>query len=88
MKTKEEIKKVISHLVTVIASRNDSSNKRRLAAIEGMLVALDKVSMNEPLPLNCVDVEVTGWLGRKTIEKRYESYRECILRLAAEVINE
>lgn len=88
MKTREEIIKDISIVITAIANKNDSDTKRRLAAIEGMLVVLGKLNLNEALPLKIREIEVTGWLGRKTIVQSTESYRECILRLAHQVICE
>lgn len=88
MKTREEIIKDISIIVSAIANKNDLNTKRRLAAIEGMLVVLGKLNLNEELPLKTKDIEVTGWLGRKTIEQTTESYKECILRLAQQVICE
>lgn len=88
MKTREEIIKDISTIITAIANKNDSDTKRRLAAIEGMLVVLGKLNLNEELPLRIKDIEVTGFFGRKTIVQSTESYRECILRLAHQVICE
>lgn len=88
MKNREEIIKDISIIVSAIANKDDSNTKRRLAAIEGILVVLGKLNPNEELPLKTKYVEVTGWLGRKTIEQTTESYKECILRLAHQVISE
>lgn len=88
MKTREEIIKDISIIISAIANKDNSNTNRRLAAIEGMLVVLGKLDLNAELPLKTKDVEVTGWLGRKTIEQTTESYRECILRLAHQVICE
>ena len=88
MKTREQVIKDITILVSVIANKDNENTKRRLAAIEGMLVVLGKLDLNKELPLQTKDIEVTGWLGRKTIEQRAESYRECILRLAHQVICE
>ena len=88
MKTREEIKKDISIIITAIANKSDSDTKRRLAAIEGMLVVLGKLNLNEALPLKIEEMEVTGWFGRKTIVQSTEPYKECILRLAHQVICE
>jgi hypothetical protein len=86
MKTREEIIKDISTIIAAIANGKDS--KRRLAAIEGMLVVLGKLDLNKELPLKIKDVEVTSLFGRKSIVQSTESYRECILRLANQVICE
>jgi hypothetical protein len=86
MKTREAIIKDISIIISAIANGKDS--KRRLAAIEGMLVVLGKLDLNEELPLQIQDIEVTGFFGRKTIVQSTESYKDCILRLANQVIYE
>ena len=88
MKTTEEIKKDISIIVSTIANKDNSNTNRRLAAIEGMLVVLGKLDLNQALPLKTTDIEVTGWFGRKSIVQSIESYKECILRLAHLVICE
>jgi hypothetical protein len=88
MKTREAIIKDISIIISAIANKNNSDTNRRLAAIEGMLVVLGKLSLNEELPLQIQDIEVTGFFGRKTIVQSTESYKECILRLANQVICE
>ena len=88
MKTTEEIKKDISIIVSAIANKDNSNTNRRLAAIEGMLVVLGKLDLNQALPLKTTDIEVTGWFGRKSIVQSIESYKECILRLAHLVICE
>jgi len=84
MKTREEIIKDISTIIAAIANGKDS--KRRLAAIEGMLVVLGILNVNEELPLKIENKEVTGLFGRKSIVQSTESYKECILRLANQVI--
>ena len=88
MKTREEIIKDISIIVSAIANKNDLNTKRRLAAIEGMLVVLGKLDLNKELPVKTTDIEATSLFGRKTIEQTTESYKECILRLAQQVICE
>jgi hypothetical protein len=88
MKNREEIIKDISIIISAIANKDNSNTKRRLAAIEGMLVVLGKLDLNQELPHRIQDIEVTGWFGRKTITQSTESYRECILRLAHQVICE
>jgi hypothetical protein len=88
MKTREEIIKDISIVISAIANKDNSNTNRRLAAIEGMLVVLGKLDLNQALPLKTTDIEVTGCFGRKSIVQSTESYKECILRLAHIVICE
>jgi len=87
MKTREAIIKDISTIIAAIATTGNDS-KRRLAAIEGMLVVLGKLDLNEELPLKIEDKEVIVFFGRKTIVQSTESYKDCILRLANQVICE
>jgi hypothetical protein len=88
MKTREEIIKDIATIIAAIAIATGKDSNRRLAAIEGMLVVLGKLDLNEELPLKIEDIEVTGFFGRKTIVRSAESYKDCILRLANQVICE
>jgi hypothetical protein len=88
MKTREEIIKDIATIIAAIAIATGKDSNRRLAAIEGMLVVLGKLDLNEELPLKIEDIEVTGFFGRKTIVRSTESYKDCILRLANQVICE
>jgi len=90
MKTREEIKKDIS---VIILNMHDQKHKegdilRRLGAIEGMLLVLGKTKMHEPLPFKETEVTITGFWGKNSSGVETESYKDCILRLAREVICE
>ena len=86
MKTREEIKKDIS--VIILKMHDQKHNLRRLGAIEGMLLVLGKTKMHEPLPFKETEVTITGFWGKTTTGVETESYKDCILRLAREVICE
>ena len=89
MKTREEIKKDISIIIINMHDHKHNSDDilRRLGVIEGMLLVLGKTKLHEPLPLKETEVTITGfWVDKKGVE--IESYKDCILRLAKEVINE
>ena len=90
MKTREEIKKDISTIIIAMHDKNQSSGDilRRLGAIEGMLLILGKTKMNESLPFKETEVTVTNFWGKTSVEVEIESYQDCILRLAKEIINE
>ena len=90
MKTREEIKKDISIIIINMHDQKHNSKNilRRLGAIEGMLLVLGKTKINEPLPFKETQVIVTGLWGKTYGSVETESYKDCILRLAKEVINE
>ena len=90
MKTREEIKKDISVIIINMHDHKHNSGDilRRLGAIEGMLLVLGKTKMHEPLPSKDTQVIVTGFWGKTYGSVETESYKDCILRLAKEVINE
>ena len=90
MKTREEIKKDIS---TIIIDMYDEKHNRedilrRLGAIEGMLLVLGKTKMYEPLSFKETQETIIGFWGKTYGSVKTESYKDCILRLAKEVINE
>ena len=90
MKTREEIKKDISIIIIAMHDKNHNSKDtlRRLGAIEGLLLVLGKTKINEPLPFKETQVTVTGLWGKTYGSVEVESYEDCILRLAKEVISE
>jgi hypothetical protein len=90
MKTREEIKKDISIIIINMHDQKHNSidSLRRLSVIEGMLLVLGKTKMHEPLPFKEMEVAITGFWGKTTTGVQPESYKDCILRLAKEVINE
>jgi hypothetical protein len=90
MKTREEIKKDISTIIIAMHDKKHNSGDilRRLGGIEGMLLVLGKTKMHEPLPFKDIEVTITGFWDKTTTSVETESYKDCILRLAKEVINE
>lgn len=90
MKTREEIIKDISIIITAMHDEKHNSRDilRRLGAIEGLLLVLGKTKMHESLPLKETEVTVTNFWGKTSVEVEIESYKDCILRLAKEVISE
>ena len=90
MKTREEIIKDISIIIIKMYDHklNRDEILRRLGAIEGMLLILGKTKMNEPLPSKNTEETITGFWGKTTVCVEKESYKDCILRLAKEVISE
>ena len=66
---------------------NDRTS-RVFGAIEGILLCYGKLTPGVPWKFKELDVEVTGWLGKVTIEKREQTYRELMVELLSELIVE
>jgi hypothetical protein len=66
---------------------NDSTS-RVFGAIEGILLCYGKLTPGTPWNFKEFDVEVTGWFGKVTIEKREQTYRELMVELLTELIVE
>ena len=67
--------------------QNDSTS-RVFGAIEGILLCYGKLTPGVPWKFKELDVEVTGWFGKVTIEKREQTYRELMVELLSELIVE
>jgi hypothetical protein len=67
--------------------QNDSTS-RVFGAIEGILLCYGKLTPGTPWNFKEFDVEVTGWFGKVTIEKREQTYRELMVELLTELIVE
>jgi len=67
--------------------QNDSTS-RVFGAIEGILLCYGKLTPGTPWNYKEFDVEVTGWFGKVTIEKREQTYRELMVELLTELIVE
>ena len=61
---------------------------RVFGAIEGILLCYGKLTPGTPWNFKEFDVEVTGWLGKVTIKKREQTYRELMVELLTELIVE
>jgi hypothetical protein len=67
--------------------QNDRTS-RVFGAIEGILLCYGKITPGTPWRFKEFDVEVTGWLGKVTIKKREQTYRELMVELLTELIVE
>lgn len=61
---------------------------RVFGAIEGVLLCYGKLKPGVLWNYKYVDVEVTGWFGKKKIEKRQQTYRELMVELLRQLIHE
>ena len=67
--------------------RSDGTS-RLFGAIEGILLCYGKIEPGKTWNFKEIDVEVTGWFGKVTIEKREQTYRELMVELLTELIVE
>lgn len=89
MKSREEVVKAVAVIVTAMHEQKNKNTKevfRRLGGIESLLIVLEVIPLQGELPFREIEVEVPRFVGSPRIEKRKESYKELILRLASETI--
>jgi len=83
----------IKTMVNILSKANtfnlqNDSTSRVFGAIEGILLCYGKLTPGKPWNYKEFDVEVTGWFGKVTIEKREQTYRELMVELLTELIVE
>ena len=61
---------------------------RVFGAIEGILLCYGKIEPGKPWKFKEYQVEVTGWFGKKKIETWTQTYRQLMVDLLTELINE
>ena len=89
MKNRDEIIRAIG--VIVIALHKKQSERdvyRRLGAIEALLIVLGVLELRQTLPFKEVRYTVKPFFGKEREESRSETYKEFILRLATDVLDE
>jgi hypothetical protein len=84
-----EIKNLINILSKAKEYRLDTDATGRVfGAIEGILLCYGKLKPGVDWGFKEYQVEVTGWFGKKTIETRQQTYRQLMVELFQELINE
>ena len=83
----------VKTMVNILSEANkfnlqNNSTSRVFGAIEGILLCYGKIKPGVNWNFKEYDVEVTGWLGRKSIETRQQTYRELMVELLSELIVE
>jgi hypothetical protein len=83
----------IKTMVNILSKANtfnlqNDSTSRVFGAIEGILLCYGKIEPGKPWNFKEFDVEVTGWFGKVSIEKREQTYRELMVELLTELIVE
>jgi hypothetical protein len=68
--------------------QSGSTENRIFGAIEGILLCYGKIKPGVNWDFKEIEVEVTGWFGKVTIEKRQQTYRELMVELLTELIVE
>jgi len=61
---------------------------RTFGAIEGILLCYGKLTPGKPWKFKEYQVEVTGWFGKKKIENHTQTYRQLMVDLLTELIDE
>jgi hypothetical protein len=64
------------------------ADSRVFGAIEGILLCYGKIEPGKPWKFKEYHVEVTGWFGKKKIETWTQTYRQLMVDLLTELINE
>lgn len=84
----------IQTMSNILAEANKKNLKsynpdsRVFGAIEGILLCYGKLTPGVTVDFKEYDVEVTGWFGRKKIEKRQQTYRELMVELLKQLIDD
>jgi hypothetical protein len=83
----------IKTMVNILSKANtfnlqNDSTSRVFGAIEGILLCYGKIEPGKSWNYKEFDVEVTGWFGKVSIEKREQTYRELMVELLTELIVE
>ena len=84
----------VKTMINILARANKynlksyDADSRVFGVIEGILLCYGKVTPGTSFNFKEFDVEVTGFFGRKKIEKRQQTYRELMVELLTELIVE
>ena len=65
-----------------------NADSRVFGAIEGILLCYGKLTPGKPWKFKEYEVEVTGWFGKKKIETWTQTYRQLMVQMLTELINE
>ena len=82
---------VMSNILAEANKKNLQSynaDSRVFGAIEGILLCYGKLTPGKPWKFKEYEVEVTGWFGKKKIETWTQTYRQLMVDLLTELINE
>jgi hypothetical protein len=63
-------------------------DSRVFGAIEGILLCYGKLTPGKPWKFKEYEVEFTGWFGKKKIKTRTQTYRQLMVELLTELIDE
>ncbi len=82
---------VMSNILAEANKKNLQSynaDSRVFGAIEGILLCYGKLTPGKPWEFKEYKVEVTGWFGKKKIETWTQTYRQLMVQMLTELINE
>jgi len=83
--------KTMTSILVVANKENLNSNradKRVFGVIEGILRCYGKITPGTPFEYKEYQVEVTGWFGKKTNETRTQTYRQLMVQMMSDLIDE
>ena len=83
----------VDNLVNILVKAKEydltlNTSNRFFGGIEGILLCYGKLIPGGEWGFKEYQVEVTGWLGKKTIKTRQQTYRERMVELLHELIDE
>jgi hypothetical protein len=84
----------IQMMVNILAEANKKNlysydtDSRVFGAIEGILLCYGRLTPQKPFEFKEYKIEFTGWLGKKKTEIRQQTYRQLMVELLTELIDE
>lgn len=83
----------IKNLINILSKAKEynllyEESNRVFGVIEGVLLCYGKLKPGQNWNYKEYQVEVTGWFGKKYMETRQQTYRQLMVELLQELINE
>lgn len=83
----------IKNLINILSKAKEynllyETSNRVFGVIEGVLLCYGKLKPGQNWNYKEYQVEVTGWFGKKYMETRQQTYRQLMVELLQELINE
>lgn len=83
----------IKNLINILSKAKEynllyEKSNRVFGVIEGVLLCYGKLKPGQNWNYKEYQVEVTGWFGKKYMETRQQTYRQLMVELLQELINE
>jgi hypothetical protein len=85
--TKENLISVLKNVEIARASGSKSQRYRAAGVLEGILYTLGEVLPSETFEFKQIEYIEIGWLGRKRVKTRRQTYIELMVERIEEIIN-